>query len=50
MPVNLQHIAALLSARDAGLPEKDLRAVLGGCMQQAVRQLTEMPPDHSDVI
>jgi hypothetical protein len=46
----LQHIAALLSARDAGVLEKDLSAVLGECMQQAVRQLTEMPPNRSDVI
>jgi hypothetical protein len=46
----LQHIAAFLSARDAGVPEKDLLVVLGECIQQAVRQLTQMPPDHSDVI
>jgi hypothetical protein len=46
----LQHVAAFLTARDAGVPEKDLSAVLGECMQQAVRQLTEMPPDRSDLI
>jgi hypothetical protein len=47
--VLLRHIAAYLSAHDAGVPEKDLPAVLGECMQQAVRQLTDMPSDRSDM-
>jgi hypothetical protein len=46
----LRHISAFLSARDAGVPEKNLPAILSECMLQAVRQLTEMPPDRSDVI
>ena len=46
----LQHIAAFRSSRDARVSDKDLPAVLGECMQLAVRQLPEMPPDRSDVI
>lgn len=46
----LRHIADVLSARGAGVPEGDLSAALNACMQQAQQQLTETPPDHSDII
>lgn len=46
----LWHIEGFLSARGAGTSEADLSAALAGCMQQALQQLTEKPPDYSEVI
>lgn len=46
----LRHIAGVFSAHGTETSARDLAAALGGCMQQALRQLTETPPDHSDVV
>ena len=44
----LQHIGGILSAHDAAVSDSDLAAALGRCMQEALKQLAEAPPHHSD--
>ena len=44
----LLHVAGVLSAHDAAVPDGDLAAALGRCMQVAMKQLAEAPPHHSD--
>jgi hypothetical protein len=41
----LRYMADFMSARGAGLPESDLSAVLGRCMQQALLQVGGLPSD-----
>ncbi|MEA2741520.1 MAG: hypothetical protein QOH05_4827 [Acetobacteraceae bacterium] len=43
-PALLHHIASILTAHGAPASEADLSAALDACMQQALRQLTETPP------
>ena len=46
--VLLDHIAGVLTARDAGVSEEDLNAALNACRQQAFQQLSDAPPHFSD--
>src|SRR5208283_5246318 len=46
----IKHISEALSARGAWLPEQNLWATLKDCRQEAQRQLTETPPDRSEVV
>ncbi len=44
----LHHVAGVLSAHGAAVPDGDLASALGRCMQEAMKQLAETPPHHSD--
>ena len=46
--VVLHHIASVLSAHGAAVSDGDLAVALGRCMQEAMKQLAEAPPHHSD--
>jgi len=46
----LQHIVDVLSGQKAEVSERDLPAALDACTRQALQQLTETPPDHTEVI
>ena len=39
----LRHVVRFMAARDAGISESELNTALGASLQQAVRQLMEMP-------
>lgn len=46
----LRQIGDLLSAHSAAVLPTDLSGALTHCMQQALQQLTEKPPEHSDML
>jgi hypothetical protein len=46
----LRQMADFLSAHGAGVPERDLSAVLGDCGTRSLRQLTETPAAHSNAV
>ncbi|HBK04484.1 MAG TPA: DUF1476 domain-containing protein [Acetobacteraceae bacterium] len=46
----LRHVGDLFSAHDATVSRTDLSGTLTDCMKQALKQLTEKPPEHSDIL
>jgi len=46
----LSHITGFLLTHGVGVDEAGAAARLQTCLQQALQQLTEHPPDHSDVL
>jgi len=46
----LRHIVQVRSGEKADISEGALAVVLEECRRQALKQLTETPPDHSEVI
>lgn len=46
----LRQIGDLLSAHGAAISSADLSSALTECSQQALKQLTDKPPEHSDIV
>lgn len=46
----LLHIEDVMSSHGTTIPRADLSAVLADCMKQAMKQLTEKPPEQSEIL